>query len=329
MKRTRWGIIGPGNIAHDFVNDLAFVETQQVRQAVLGRTEENTRKFAQNNNIPQVFTDIDEFIKSAKIDAVYIATPHTLHYEQALACLEKRIPVLCEKPMTINAEKAQELIDVAAANNTFLMEGMWVRFLPSICQVIDMIKKGTIGNIISVKASMSYKAPRDRESRYFNPELGGGSLLDLGIYPVFLALQLLGKPNAIKAVGKLSGEEIDEACSVLFHYKNGQYAVLESSLVTQTESVAEIMGDRGVIKILNPWNEKPEGIQLDLFEAGKIIYPCKWDGKGFQFEVEEMLACIKNNKISSDRLSHQFSLTMIKIMDEIRQQIHVKYDMYE
>ena len=329
MKRTRWGIIGPGNIAHDFVNDLAFVETQQVRQAVLGRTEENTRKFAQKNNIPQVFTDLDDFIKKAKIDAVYIATPHTLHYEQALACLEKRIPVLCEKPMTINADQAQELIDAAAANNTFLMEGMWVRFLPSICQVIDMIRKGTIGNIISIKASMSYKAPRDQESRYFNPELGGGSLLDLGIYPVFLALLLLGKPNAIKAVGKLSGEEIDEACSVLFHYKNGQYAVLESSLVTQTESVAEITGDRGVIKILNPWNEKPEGIQLDLFEAGKIIYPCKWDGHGFQFEVEEMLDCIENNKISSDRLSHQFSLTMIKIMDEIRQQIHVKYDMYE
>jgi len=329
MKRTRWGIIGPGNIAHDFVNDLAFVATQQVRQAVLGRTEENTRKFAANNNIPQVFTDLDEFIKKAKIDAVYIATPHTLHYEQALACLEKRIPVLCEKPMTINAEQAQELIDAAAANNTFLMEGMWVRFLPSICQVIDMIRKGTIGNIISIKASMSYKAPRDQESRYFNPELGGGSLLDLGIYPVFLALLLLGKPNAIKAVGKLSGEEIDEACSVLFHYKNGQYAVLESSLVTQTESVAEITGDRGVIKILSPWNEKPEGIQLDLFEAGKIVYPCKWDGKGFQFEVEEMLDCIENNKISSDRLPHQFSLTMIKIMDEIRQQIHVKYDMYE
>jgi predicted dehydrogenase len=329
MNATRWGIIGPGNIAHDFVNDLAFVKTPQVIQAVLGHTEENTCEFAKENNIPQVFTVLDEFIKKAKIDAVYIATPHTLHYEQALACLEERIPVLCEKPMAINVEQTQELIDTAAANNTFLMEGMWIRFLPSICQVIDMIGKGTIGNIISIKASMSYKAPRDPESRYFNPELGGGSLLDLGIYPVFLALQFLGTPHTVKAIGKLSDEEIDEACSVLFHYKNGQYAVLESSLVTQTELVAEITGDRGVIKILSPWNEKPEGIQLDLFEAGKIIYPCKWDGYGFQFEVEEMLDCIENNKIYSDRLSHQFSLSMIKTMDEIRQQIHVKYDMYE
>jgi predicted dehydrogenase len=328
MKTTKWGIIGPGKIAHDFVKDLEHTSVPQEVIAVLGRTADSAMDFARQYNIPKWYSEIEEFLNSG-VEAVYIATPHNLHHEQAKKCLEKRIPVLCEKPMTINLEQALDLVSAARENNTFLMEGMWIRFVPSISMVIDLIKRGTIGNIISIKASMSYKAPYDQDNRYFNPELGGGSLLDLGIYPVFLALQLLGKPNAIKAVGKLSDDDIDEACSVLLHYKNGQYAVLESSLVSQTELIAEIFGEKGTIKILSPWNEKPAGIQLEMQDSGKIIYPSKWDGYGFQFEVEEVLSCIEKNKIESELLPHQFSLDLIKTMDEIRQQIHVKYDMYE
>ncbi len=329
MKSTKWGIIGPGKIAHDFIRDLNLVSVPQQVMAVLGRTEDSAVSFAREYNIPQWHTDINSFLSTADIEAVYIATPHTLHYQQAKSCLEKGIAVLCEKPMTINEDQAKDLIATSKECKTFLMEGMWIRFLPSIQQVIDMVDRGTIGKIISMKASISYKAPQDLTNRYFNPELGGGSLLDLGIYPVFLALQLLGKPQAIKAVGKLSDEDIDEACSVLLHYRNGQYAVLESSLVAQTDLVAEIFGEKGTIRILSPWNEKPAGIQLERRDSGIIIYPCKWDGYGFQYEVEEMLECLSNERLESEKMSHQFSLNLIKTMDEIRQQIHVKYDMYE
>jgi len=329
MKSAKWGIIGPGSIAHDFVKDLDYVSIPQEVVAVLGRTDESAENFARTYGIPQWYSNLDSFLDNSGVEAVYISTPHTLHYEQAMACLERKIPVLCEKPMTINLDQATMLIEAAKANETFLMEGMWIRFVPSIGQVLDLIRRGLIGKIISVKASMSYRAPYDPQSRYFNPELGGGSLLDLGIYPVFLAMLLLGKPDAIKAVGKLSDDDIDEACSILFHYREGQYAVLESSLVAQTELIAEIAGDKGTIKILSPWNEQPEGIQLHMVGAGKIIYPCKWDGYGFQFEVEEMLKCMNENCIESTGLSHQFSLDMISIMDEIRKQIHVKYDMFE
>lgn len=329
MKEIKWGIIGPGKIAHEFIRDLNFVSVPQQVTAVLGRTEDSAADFARQYNIPQWYGELDLFLRNADVEAVYIATPHALHHEQALACLRRGIPVLCEKPMTINLEQAKELIAASRSQRTFLMEGMWIRFVPSICQVIDLVRRGLIGKIISVKASMSYRAPHDRGNRYFNPELGGGSLLDLGIYPVFLALQLLGKPQAIKAVGKLSEENIDEACSVLFHYREGQYAILESSLVAQTELVAEIYGDKGSIRILSPWNEQPEGIELSMVGAGKIIYPCKWDGYGFQFEVEEMLSCLEQEKTESEMLPHQFSLDLIATMDEIRQQIHVKYDLYE
>ncbi|MEI9946986.1 MAG: Gfo/Idh/MocA family oxidoreductase [Chitinophagaceae bacterium] len=329
MKITKWGIVGPGSIARDFVKDLSLISSTQLVQAVLGHTEKNTLQFAKEFNVPQVFMELDDFIEKADIDIVYVASPHALHHEQVLACLKKKIPVLCEKPLTINANQSMELIDTARINNTFLMEGMWLRFLPSIKLMMELINAGKIGNIISVKASISYKAPHDPGSRYFDPAMGGGSLLDLGIYPVFLALLLLGKPDTIKAIGSLSEEGVDENCSMLFHYKNGQQAILESSLISQTEMPAEIIGEKGIIKILNPWFEKAAGLELNVYNEGKIILPCRWEGHGLHFETEEVLNCIEENKIESDVFPHHFSLDLIMLMDKIRNQVHVIYEMDE
>ncbi|HKO80319.1 MAG TPA: Gfo/Idh/MocA family oxidoreductase [Chitinophagaceae bacterium] len=329
MRETNWGIIGPGNIAHDFARDLRLIPVLQQITAVMSHNNKSVDKFAREFNIPDSYTDFNEFLKNKTIDVVYIATPHPHHFKQSLACLENNIPVLCEKPMTINADQSQKLISAAQTHKTFLMEGMWIRFLPSIQQVLSIIKEGRIGHIVSIKASMCYKAPHDPNSRYFDPALGGGSLLDLGIYPVFLAHLLLGKPDTIKAVGTLSNEGVDEACSVLFHYKTGQQAILESSLLVQTDIPAEITGEKGIIKILDPWYEKSKGIELHEYNEEKIIYPCAWEGHGLQYEAQEVLNCIQQNKIESETLSHAFSLEMIKTMDEIRSQIHVTYDMYE
>jgi predicted dehydrogenase len=329
MKATKWGIIGPGNIAHHFARDLEYAGTPQQIQAVLGKDKESIKNFAEEFNVPQVFTDPDEFMAEATIDAAYVATPHALHYEEVLSCLRHNIPVLCEKPMTINTEQCNELIATARHHKTFLMEGMWLRFLPSIQHLLNIIEDDQIGRIVSIKASMCYKAPHDAGNRFFNPELGGGSLLDLGIYPVFLALLLLGKPDTIKAIGTLSDEGVDEDCSMLFHYKTGQHATLESSLVSGENTPAEIAGEKGTITILNPWFEKSGGIEVHRYDEGRIIYPCQWPGHGLQFETEEVLNCIRNNKISSDILPHSFSRDMITVMDEILSQVKVTYDMYE
>jgi predicted dehydrogenase len=329
MKLTHWGIIGPGNIAHSFVNDLSLVTTPQRVTAVLGHNAESTAAFAKEFTIPDYYTDLDEFLKNDNMDAVYIASPHPHHYEQALACLGNKIPVLCEKPMTINAEQCGQLIAASEQNNTFLMEGMWIRFLPSIQQVLHMIRQGVIGRITSIRASISFKAPHDPENRYFDPELGGGSLLDLGIYPVFLALLLLGKPCSVKAIAKLSDEGVDEDCSILLHYENGSFATLESSLVSSLDIPAEIVGEKGIIKILNPWYEKASGIELQTGEEGKIIYPCHWDGHGLYFETEEVIKCVEEGRTASELLPHSLSFEMIKLLDAVRSQIRVTYDMYE
>ncbi|MBC7903254.1 MAG: Gfo/Idh/MocA family oxidoreductase [Gemmatimonadaceae bacterium] len=329
MDTFKWGIIGPGKIANDFTKDLEFASSPHKVTTIYSRNREKGEEFASKYDIANVYTSMEEFIEKADVDAVYIATPHTLHREEALACLRKKIPVLCEKPIAINADQMNELMASSTENETFLMEGMWTRFLPSIELVTKMVEQGTIGDIVAIKASMSYKAPYDPNSRYFNPDLGGGSLLDLGIYPVFLAMFFLGKPAEIKSFAKISDKGIDETCAILLNYSNGQYAMLDSSIITQMESLAEIIGDKGIIKILAPWTEKPAGIEVNLYNGTKMAYPCEWEGHGFQFEVDEVARCVRNNQSYSNLLPQHFSLDMLETMDEIRSQIHVVYEKYE
>lgn len=329
MERVRWGIIGTGNIAHDFARDLAFLDPHQEVQAILGHSKKNTEEFARAFNVPQQFINLEEFTEKAQIDVVYIASPHTLHHEQAMACLQNKIPVLCEKPMAINLDQCNELIETSRDNNTFLMEGLWIRFLPSIQKLLQIIEKGQIGRIISIKASVNYKAPYDPHSRYFDPHLGGGSLLDLGVYPVFLALLLLGKPTSIKSIGKLSYEGVDESCAALLEYWNGQSAVLESSLLVQTETPAEIIGEKGTIRILHPWFERSPGIEVPLYNKQRVIYPTLWDGHGLHYEAQEVLNCIRNGRTESGMMPQEFSRNIFSVTDEIRKQINVSYKMYE
>ncbi len=329
MDHLNWGIIGPGSIARDFTRDLQMVRTQQNLVAVLGHSADSTDSFASEFGVTGSYLDIEAFLQHENLQAVYIATPHPHHYEQALACLERRIPVLCEKPMTINAAQAEKLVEASRRNQTFLMEGMWIRFLPSIQLLLSLLSQDRIGEVISVRASMGYKAPQEPDSRYFNPALGGGSLLDLGIYPVFLAMLLMGTPDTIKAIGSLTEEGVDEDCSMLFQYNNGQHAVLESSLKAESALPAEIHGSRGSIRILNPWFEKCPGIELEVEGENKIVYPCQWEGHGLHFEVQEVLRCLESGKIESEMFSHEFSLQMIRAMDEVRGQINVTYNMYE
>ncbi|MEO6313840.1 MAG: Gfo/Idh/MocA family oxidoreductase [Chitinophagaceae bacterium] len=329
MNPLNWGIIGPGNIAHDFARDLQRIHPSQRIAAVLGNRAEHVEAFNKEFNVPAGFTDLDLFIKNSRVDIVYISTPHPMHFKEALACLENNIHVLCEKPLTLNATQCEKLIAASEKYQCFLMEAMWIRFLPGIQKVLSIIKEGAIGNVISIKASMGYKAPKNESNRYFNPDLGGGSLLDLGIYPVFLAQLLLGKPSGVIAGGKLSDKGVDETCAILMHYEQGQHALLHSSIITQTDQPAIIEGDKGVIKILNPWFEKSPGIEWQVYDKEKQHFPVDWEGHGLQFETEEVLQCIDDGKIESSLFSHSFSLQLSETLDEIRKQLNVTYDKYE
>lgn len=326
MDTFSWGIIGPGNIATEFAHDLEQIKSARHRVgAVLSHSLEKAAAFAEEENAPRYFENIDTFLEQGKVDAVYIATPHPLHHQETLRCLQHKLPVLCEKPLAMNSREVKEMVEAATQHRSFLMEGMWIRFLPSIGKVLSLIDSNAIGKIISIKADMSYKAPYDPESRYFNPSLGGGSLLDLGIYPVFLAHLLLGKPTTIKATARLSGQQIDETCSAILCYGNDSYAIIESSLISQTERTATIYGDTGRIHIATPWNEKPAGIIVTDYDGAQNEYPCEWEGHGLQYEAEEVYHCVKQGKLYSDQLCHQFSLDLMATLDAIREQTGITY----
>jgi len=326
MRTFIWGVIGPGNIATEFANDLVHIQDVHHRiGAVYSHHAEKAADFARQQGAPQVFGDLDSFLTHAKVDAVYIATPHSLHHEETIACLRRQLPVLCEKPLAINARQATEMIRTAEQHHTFLLEAMWIRFLPSIGKVLELIDNDAIGPIISIRADMSYKAPYDPASRFFDPALGGGSLLDLGIYPVFLAHLLLGKPHSIQARSILSDQYIDEATIALLGYGNKSYATVESSLIAQTERTAIIYGDKARILIDTPWNEKPARIVLQPYEGEAITYPCEWPGRGLQFEAAEVYHCLQQGKLYSESFCHSFSLDLVSTLDAIRQQTGIRY----
>lgn len=329
MKSYNWGIIGPGNIAHDFVGDLRLVNTPQRITAVLSDRQTSAVDFANEFDIPQWFTDLDDFIDHGNVDIAYVATPHPLHYEAIRACLEKRIAVLCEKPIVINSEQHEILLKLSREKNTFLMEGMWLRFLPSFQKLMELLDQKKIGEIISVKAAMYFKAPCDENSRYYDPSKGGGSLLDLGVYCIFLSSLLMGMPRSVKAVGRLSDKNIDEACGILLSFPGDRYAMLESSLLIKQNGPAEIYGTKGILRLSDPWFEKAPAIEIWPDDGQRQEIPLSWEGNGFQFEIEEVIDCVSKQKIESPLMPGILSNNVLKIMDEIRTQLGVSYDQYE
>lgn len=326
MDDFLWGVIGTGTIAEAFADDLPFAKNAKHRiSAVCSREMETAREFASKYKAPDSFDDLEQFAAHSHVNAVYIATPHPLHFEETKACLQHGLPVLCEKPMGINKRQVSEMFDTARQHNTFLMEAMWTRFLPSISNILEMLQHEAIGEIRHINASLSFLAPREEGSRYFEPSLGGGSLLDLGIYPIFLAQLLLGKPSNINSYMKRSEKGIDENCGALLQFGKDQYAMLESSLITQTPNTATITGTTGQITINKPWNEKPPAIIYEKYGGIKCEEPMHWDGRGLQFEVEEVYECIKAGKIISQKMSPQFSLDLAETMDTIRHQHNIRY----
>jgi predicted dehydrogenase len=329
-NKIKWGIIGPGNIAHTFVHDLAFIkEYTNVITGVVSIDPKESEAFCEEFSVPYNCATLHDLLKMGELDCIYIATPHPFHFAQALECLQYNLPVLCEKPLAMNESQVQTLINMAREHGTFLMEGMWLRFLPSMRQVLELIEKNVIGKIKRIEASMTYKAPKDNSSRYFNPALGGGSLLDLGIYPVYLSYLLLGVPKHIKASADIGETGIDETCSVLLSYEDGAVTALQSSLIKRDPLIAVIHGEKGRIEIGEHWNEMPEYIYVFFHDGSSQHYYPKWDGYGLQFEILEAIQCMKDARVESPLLTHQDSLSLIKILDEIRKQTNIKYPRYE
>ena len=323
-KTYNWGIIGPGRIAHKFAQDLDKLPNARLH-AVASRSEERARAFALQYGAPHAYGAYEEITTCPDLDVVYIATPHPGHRDNAVMCLQAGIPVLCEKAFAMNSRQVQEMVDAARANDTFLMEALWTRFTPSTTKALELIGHGMIGDVLSVKADFGFRAAYDPNSRLFNPALGGGSLLDIGIYPVFLALLILGKPAEIQAAAHLGATGVDEELGMLFKYTGGQLAHLHSTLRAFTKTEAFIYGERGAIHLHTRWHE-PTTLSLILEDRRPQDYRFDYHTNGYSYEAEEVMHCLEHGLKESPLLPLSFSQDLMAVLDGVRGKIGLEYE---
>ncbi len=322
-KNYRWGILGAGRIAEKFCTALNFVEGPEV-YAVASRDGDKAKAFANKYNAPKFYDSYDELIKDEDVDIIYIATPHAFHFDQTMACLQNKKAVLCEKPMSLSYRQTKEMISAATENKVFLMEGMWTACMPFIEKIQSLIGDDVIGKPQYVSANFGFAAPDDLEGRLFNKALGGGALMDVGIYPLFLSTLILGGPTAIKSISKLAATGVDEYNNIVLQYANGETAHLLSSISFNTAIEAEIIGTKGRIAIQSPWFKATDfSVHLNDDTTQNFSFPHL--SNGFEHEIMEVVRCLDNGLLQSEKMPHQLTLSISKIMEEVLQQAGVVY----
>lgn len=324
-ERVRWGILGPGIIAHKFVAGLSVIPDAEV-VAVGSRSKDRANAFADEYGIRHRYGSYQELASDPDVDVIYVATPHTFHKEHTLLCLNAGKPVLCEKPMAVNAQEVAEMIQVAREKNLFLMEAMWTRFLPVWVKVRELLADGVIGEPRMLAADFGFRAPIDPEHRLFNPSLAGGALLDVGVYTVSLAFMVFGRaPDDIATLAHLGETGVDEQGAYIFRYENGELAVLTSAVTTNTPQEARIMGTEGSIYVPNFWQATSLRLEIPGMEPENVELPSS--GNGYNFEALEVMRCLRAGKQESDTMPLAESLEIAEIMDRIRANWGLKYPM--
>ncbi len=317
MAKIRWGILGTGTIAHKFASDLRYVDNAELTAAG-SRSLEKAEDFCREFNIPLSFGSYEDLAASPEVDIIYIATPHSLHHENTLLCLQSGKAVLCEKPFALNAEQASEMIDLAHQKNLFLMDALWTKFLPHYQKMMKIVKNGELGEIKVVLANFGFRSCADPQSRLFNPALGGGSLMDIGIYNVFTVLDILGKPDDLNVSITASEQGIDEQCGIIFRYDNGAMASLFSSISVNLGTEVEICGTLGRLKLTTPFYDSSS--VLEYYKDGEktIIDTGKADGFGYQYEASHVTDCLLRGIKESPVVPHTDSLLLMQTLDRIR-----------
>ncbi|MDX1616824.1 MAG: Gfo/Idh/MocA family oxidoreductase, partial [Candidatus Promineifilaceae bacterium] len=258
MEPIRWGILATGWIADKMAEALTEVSGAETL-AVGSRTQAAADEFGQRWNIPRRYDSYEALAGDADLDVIYIATPHSHHYQNMRLCLEAGKHVLCEKPLTLNAHQAATCIDLARQRGLFLMEAMWMRYIPAIEQVRQWVEAEVIGRVRLIQADFCFNVPFDPEHRADNPALGGGALLDLGIYPLSFSTMLLGLPQKAEGAAALSPTGVDELDTITLHYDNGILAQLMCSTRVERPQSAFVIGTKGYIKV-HPLMNRPDRV---------------------------------------------------------------------
>ena len=319
--RIKWGIIGLGNIANQFAIDLLLLDDAELT-AVASQNRNKATEFAQKYNCTKAYDSYEALFADDQVDIVYIATPHNSHAELSIKALESGKHVLCEKPMALSYQDAVRMIEASKKHNRFFMEAFWTRFIPTLQEVLEKVNQGIIGDIKAIQADFAFYADEAAGGRLFDKNLGGGALFDIGVYPLFLSYILLGLPKEIMAKSINHKNGIDLQTSMLLQYENAQ-SVLQASIVYDADMKATISGNLGRIELNAPWF-MADG--YTVFKDGKEeTFSLPNLGKGYTHEAIECHNCIKNNQIESNLWSHQNSLDLSKMVEEVRLQIGLDF----
>ncbi|MEJ7646823.1 MAG: Gfo/Idh/MocA family oxidoreductase [Chryseolinea sp.] len=325
MEKIRWGILGCGKIANKFAADLKLVEGAML-MAVASRDAERSKAFADLYGAPLAFSSYEEMARSQDVDVIYIATPHGLHHEHAMLCIRHRKAVLCEKAFALNSTQVQEMIGAAQQHKVFLMEAFWTKFIPQYRQVDSIVSSGAIGEIRMVQADFGFLAAEPTPQRFFDPALGGGALLDIGIYPVFMATSLIGRPTRINALMNAYPSGVDKQIAMQFKYDNGALAVLSASFEAETPVEATIMGSKGFVRMQARFHNASSKVELTLGkEPAQVVDVHTEEGVGYQFEARHVTECLQQQLIESPIMKHSDSLLLMETLDRIREQCRITY----
>jgi predicted dehydrogenase len=324
QEPVRWGILGTGDIARQFASDLNGLDDATLL-AVGSRRQETADRFGDTHGIPKRYATYEALVADPEVQAVYVATPHPLHCENTLLALDAGKAVLCEKPLAMNMAEGERMMARAREKGCFLMEAMWTYFLPAIKEVEAVIASGAIGDVRMVRADFSFWADRDEDSRLFNREMGGGSLLDVGIYPIALATLLLGEdPEAILSTPDIGKSGVDEQVGMLFRYDDGRMAVLSSGIFTDGNCEAVVSGTKGHITIPSFFNAT--GFTVTREEGEQVeTHTCERAGFGYGYEALEVHRCLREGLLESDRMPHRASRALFRIMDGMRKEWGLRY----
>jgi len=315
MEPLRWGVMGTGRIAATFTADLALTDSGRV-MAVGSRRQESADRFADAFDVPHRHGSYEDLVGDDRVDVVYVATPHPMHHADTLLALHAGKPVLVEKAFTMNAAEARDMVRTARANQLFLMEAMWTRFLPHVAEVRRIIADGTLGDIVTIMADHGQWFAKDPGSRLFDPELGGGALLDLGVYPVSFASMILGQPDRIATMIDPAFTGVDGQTSMLFGYPSGAQAILSCTSAARSPTRAAIVGTEARIELDGDFYA-PTSFTLIPREGEPSRFDQPHPGRGLRFEADEVARCLRAGLLESPLMPLDESVAIMETMDAV------------
>ena len=316
-KKYRWGIIGAAHIAEKFAEGLKELP-EAICYAIASRSKEKAEAFREKNGFEKAYGSYEAMLEDPLVDIVYIATPNNLHFENTMMSLEAGKAVLCEKPFASNLLQVEQMIQKAKEKNVFLMEALWSRFLPSIQAFKQQMEEGAIDKPLLLEVDFGFKADYSPQSRLFDPKLGGGSIPDIGIYPLFLALYLFGKPQSVQVASVAAPTGTDMTTSMLLKHAGGEISVLTSSFATRLDSEAKLFGATGGSLRLCRMFHIPTKLMIRKGEDDEEQeIPVKSVGNGYNYEAKEVMECLDRGEIESQGMPFSFSLDLMHLLDEV------------